>query len=63
MENFTLEKPVEIPLEQAEKPEILYIDDEEDNLLVFKAAFRRHYKVHTAQSGEEGLAILKEKDV
>ena len=63
MENFTLEKPVEIPLEQAEKPEILYIDDEEDNLLVFKAAFRRHYKVHTAQSGEEGLEILKEKDV
>jgi len=46
-----------------EKPEILHIDDEEDNLFVFKAAFRRFYKVHTALSGEEGLEILKDKDV
>ena len=63
MEKFTLDKPDTVPGEQSEKPEILYIDDEVDNLLVFKSAFRRHYKVHTAQSGEEGLEILKEKDV
>jgi class 3 adenylate cyclase len=63
MENLALEKPDTISLDQHDKPEILYIDDEVDNLLVFKSAFRRHYKVHTAQSGEEGLEILKEKDV
>ena len=63
MENFTLAKPDTVPGDPSEKPEILYIDDEVDNLLVFKSAFRRHYKVHTAQSGEEGLEILKEKDV
>ncbi|WP_146899946.1 adenylate/guanylate cyclase domain-containing protein [Adhaeribacter aerolatus] len=63
MENLTLEQPVLTSLDNSDKPEILYIDDEEDNLLVFKSAFRRHYKVHTAISGEEGLAILQEKDV
>ncbi len=48
--------------EVSEKPSILYIDDEEDNLVVFKSAFRRHYNVHTAKSGEEGLEILKSLD-
>ncbi len=42
------------------KPTILYIDDEADNLLVFKSAFRREYTVFTALSGEEGLTILRE---
>ena len=39
-------------------PQILYIDDEEDNLTVFYSAFRRNYKVHLASSGQEGLEIL-----
>ena len=38
---------------------ILYIDDEEDNLTVFNAAFRRDYKIHVATSGREGLELLK----
>lgn len=37
---------------------ILYIDDEEDNLLSFKATFRRNYKIHTAASSAQGLNIL-----
>ncbi len=37
---------------------ILYVDDEENNLVVFKNAFFRDYKVHTALSAAEGLAIL-----
>ena len=32
-------------------PPILYIDDEEDNLMVFYAAFRRDYQIHLATSG------------
>ena len=63
MENLTFEKSVTAGPDLLDKPEILYIDDEEDNLFVFKAAFRRFYKVYTAKSGEEGLEILKEKDV
>ncbi len=37
---------------------ILYVDDEENNLVVFKNAFFRDYHVHTALSAEEGLGIL-----
>ena len=41
---------------------VLYIDDEEVNLRVFKSVFRRTYNVLTALSGKEGLEILdKEK--
>jgi len=39
------------------------IDDKEDKLFVFKAAFRRYYKVHTALSGKEGPELSKYKDV
>lgn len=38
---------------------ILYIDDEENNLNSFKAAFRREYDVTTAISGIEAKEILK----
>jgi class 3 adenylate cyclase len=63
MNNLTLDKPVAALLDDDEQPEILYIDDEVENLQVFKAAFRKYYKIHIAQSGEEGLALLKEKDI
>ncbi|MBT28254.1 MAG: adenylate/guanylate cyclase domain-containing response regulator [Thalassobius sp.] len=42
---------------------ILYVDDEQQNLISFKAAFRREYKVLTALSGQEAIEILKENDV
>lgn len=38
--------------------EILYIDDEKINLLVFKKIFEKKYSVTTAISGEDGLSIL-----
>ena len=40
------------------KPKILYVDDEAHNLLAFKALFRRSYDVYTAQSAEDGRALL-----
>jgi class 3 adenylate cyclase len=46
-----------------EKPALLYVDDEEDNLVVFKSTFRRHFKVHTALSGEEGLEVLRNEAI
>ena len=38
---------------------ILYIDDEENNLHAFKAAFRRQYEIYTAISAADGLKILQ----
>ena len=40
-------------------PPILYIDDEQDNLTVFYSAFRRNFKVYLANSGQEGIEIMK----
>jgi response regulator RpfG family c-di-GMP phosphodiesterase len=38
---------------------ILYVDDEMNNLVSFKAVFRMKYNVLTAISGEEAIKILK----
>ncbi len=38
---------------------ILYVDDEQNNLISFKAVFRIKYNVLTAISGEEAIKILQ----
>ncbi len=43
------------------KATILYVDDEANNLLTFKANFRRFYEVYTAESAEEGRKLLQDK--
>lgn len=43
-----------------EKLKILYIDDEPDNLVGFKASFRLHYQIFTALNTEEATAILED---
>lgn len=45
-------------MEHSQKINILYVDDEVNNLNSFKAAFRRDFNVLLASSGQEGLAIL-----
>lgn len=42
---------------------ILYVDDEESNLRLFKNIFRRSYNVLMALSGKEGLQLLGEQAV
>ncbi len=43
---------------------VLYIDDEPHNLIAFKAAFRRTFRVFTAESAEEARRILEaEKEI
>lgn len=42
---------------------ILYVDDEENNLFSFKAAFRIKYQVFTAISGQEALKLLEDRPV
>jgi len=42
---------------------ILYVDDEVNNLISFRATFRRNYKILTAQDGNEGLRVLADNEV
>ena len=42
---------------------ILYVDDEEQNLFSFKATFRREYNVFTAISGKAGMEIMHTDDI
>jgi class 3 adenylate cyclase len=42
---------------------ILYVDDEEHNLVSFKAVFRREYEIYTAISGEDGLEIIRNRPI
>ncbi len=43
--------------------DILYVDDEPNNLFVFEATFESEFRVHTATSAAEALKILDEMPV
>jgi len=45
------------------KYNVLYVDDEESNLRIFKTAFRRHYQVFTALTAKEGFNILTQEEI
>lgn len=42
---------------------VLYVDDEVNNLNSFKATFRRHFSVFTANSASEAEDILKDEEI
>jgi len=42
---------------------ILYVDDEEHNLISFAATFRKDYQIHTATNGNDALEIMRNNDV
>jgi two-component system, sensor histidine kinase and response regulator len=46
-----------------DKPRLLYLDDEENNLIAFKALFRRDYDIFTTSSPQEAMAFLNETEV
>ncbi len=46
-----------------ERIKVLYLDDEEGNLVAFRANFRRDLEVFTASTAEQALAILKEQAI
>ncbi|SEL58984.1 response regulator [Parapedobacter koreensis] len=45
------------------KISVLYVDDEENNLISFKATFRLRYKVYTALGGIEAIQLIKERPI
>jgi response regulator RpfG family c-di-GMP phosphodiesterase len=50
-------------MSEESKINVLYVDDEENNLLAFKASFRRHFNVFTAISADEGKKILASQEI
>jgi len=42
------------------KISVLYVDDEENNLISFKATFRLKYKIYTALSGVDAMQIVEQ---
>ncbi len=46
-----------------EKYKILYVDDEESNLRIFKMTFKRDYDIFTAISGLEAIEVLKHNPI
>jgi PAS domain S-box-containing protein len=46
-----------------EKINILYVDDEPNNLVSFNANFRKFFNIYTASSAEEGKDILNTREI
>lgn len=49
-------------MDSKKKIKVLYIDDEQNNLISFKASFRFDYKVYTANNTDEALQVLEEQE-
>ena len=45
--------------DKSKKVKVLYVDDEENNLISFKATFRLKYDVFTAISGAKAIEIVR----
>ncbi|MES2679924.1 MAG: response regulator [Bacteroidota bacterium] len=45
------------------QPQVLYVDDEENNLSAFRAAFRRYFTIFTANSAIEARKILENSTI
>ena len=45
------------------KHSVLYIDDEENNLISFKSTFRREDNIYVATSGQQGLEIMEQNEI
>ncbi|WP_051822186.1 hybrid sensor histidine kinase/response regulator [Desulfonatronum thiodismutans] len=52
-----------LALSDSEKPIVLYVDDESENLSSFKALFRRDYDIRLAESAQQALDILRKEEV
>ncbi len=50
-------------MDQESEIHVLYVDDEDNNLISFRASFRRHFTIYTALSVDEGNKILSENEI
>ncbi|KGE12863.1 response regulator [Sphingobacterium deserti] len=49
--------------DKSKKVTVLYVDDEENNLISFKATFRLKYDVFTAISGAKAIEIVRDNTI
>ena len=47
----------------SKKNNLLYLDDEDSNLIPFKAFFRKKYEVYTANNGEDAFKVLENHNI
>ena len=47
----------------ANKPKILYVDDEQANLDAFVAVYRHYYTIFTETSGARAIEILRQHEI
>jgi len=50
-------------MKQSHEIQVLYVDDEEHNLIAFRASFRRYFNIFTALSASEAKKILSENNI
>ena len=50
-------------MEKEEKIQVLYVDDEANNLSTFRSSFRRDFDIFTAESAKVALNVLKENTI
>lgn len=50
-------------MEQAEKPKVLYLDDDVENLKSFAANFRKHFTVLTSSDPEEAMKLISDEGI
>ncbi len=48
---------------EEQKINVLYIDDEPNNIISFKAAFRRVFNIFSAESADEGRKVLEQENI
>ncbi len=47
----------------SESINVLYVDDEENNLNSFKASLRRNFNIHLAINAEAGIQVLQQNEI
>ena len=50
-------------MEEGNLINVLYVDDEENNLISFKASFRRYFSIYTALSVQEAYTTLSNNEI
>ena len=62
-ENIVNFEQNQMEMEKGEKINILYVDDEENNLFSFKASFRFKYNIFTALNGPDAMDIIAKNEI
>ncbi len=60
---FKLLQPIVPNKNEMKKFNLLYVDDEQSNLRIFKDTYRRRFNIFTASSAKEGIEIMENNSI